>query len=61
MTILIIIYIILSGFGLYGTKTFNDLHFGISMPICIMLGWILFPLLVIFVFGKYISHLNNIL
>ncbi len=59
--IILIIYIILSAFGLYGTKTFDDLHFGIAMPICIMLGWILFPLMIVFVFGKYISHLNKLL
>lgn len=59
--IILIIYIILSAFSLYGTKTFDDLHFGIAMPVCILFGWILFPLMIVYTFGKFISHLNNIL
>lgn len=59
--IILIIYIILSAFGLYGTETFNNLHIGIAIPLCILFGWILFPLIIVYTFGKCISYLNNTL
>ena len=56
---LVIIYIILSAFGIAGTKLWDECSALSRTILCVTLGWILFPCIIMFIFGKFIDNVND--
>ena len=50
--IIFIIYAILTGFGMYGFRN-NGIA---DIFICLCVGWLVFPLIVMLGFGKYLNR-----
>lgn len=57
--VIFIIYVILSAFGIAGTEMWNNISAWPRAILCVIFGWIFFPCMIMFTFGKFMNDVNN--